>query len=68
MKIAYFSTEYPPPIYDNPGVYVDSISNVLTKRRDKIFIFAWYDGKLKSLDLFTRRMAAKKPLKYTGRC
>lgn len=47
MKIAYFSTEYPPLIYGGLGVYVDSISGELTELGEKISVFTWGDGKLK---------------------
>ncbi len=47
MKIAYFSTEYPPLIYGGLGVYVDCISRELTELGEKISVFTWGDGKLK---------------------
>ncbi|MFB3764562.1 MAG: glycosyltransferase family 4 protein [Methanotrichaceae archaeon] len=47
MKIAYFSTEYPPLIYGGLGVYVDCISRELTELGEKISVFAWGNGRLK---------------------
>lgn len=47
MKIAYFSTEYPPLIYGGLGVYVDNISRELALLGQRISVFAWGDGKAK---------------------
>ncbi len=47
MRIAYFSTEYPPLIYGGLGVYVDSISRELVALGEKIAVFSWGDGRLK---------------------
>ncbi|MDM7913333.1 MAG: glycosyltransferase family 4 protein, partial [Methanotrichaceae archaeon] len=44
MKIAYFSTEYPPLIYGGLGVYVDNISRELALLGQRISVFTWGDG------------------------
>ncbi len=44
MKIAYFSTEYPPLIYGGLGVYVDNISRELALLGQRVSVFAWGDG------------------------
>jgi len=41
MRIAYFSTEYPPLIYGGLGVYVDNISRALAGLGQKISVFSW---------------------------
>jgi glycosyltransferase involved in cell wall biosynthesis len=41
MRIAYFSTEYPPLIYGGLGVYVDNISRNLASLGQKISVFSW---------------------------
>lgn len=41
MRIAYFSTEYPPLIYGGLGVYVDNISRNLAGLGLKISVFSW---------------------------
>jgi glycogen synthase len=46
MRIAYFSTEFPPLIYGGLGVYVDSISRQLADLDQKISVFTWGNGKL----------------------
>lgn len=46
MRIAYFSTEFPPLIYGGLGVYVDNISRQLTGLNQKISVFTWGNDKL----------------------
>ncbi len=46
MRIAYFSTEYPPLIYGGLGVYADNISHQLTLLGQKISVFARGNGTL----------------------
>lgn len=46
MRIAYFSTEFPPLIYGGLGVYVDNISRQLTGLGQKISVFTWGNDKL----------------------
>jgi glycosyltransferase involved in cell wall biosynthesis len=41
MRIAYFSTEYPPLVYGGLGVYVDNISKQLSSLGQKISVFSW---------------------------
>jgi glycogen(starch) synthase len=41
MRIAYFSTEYPPQIYGGLGVYADNISHQLTLLGQRISVFTW---------------------------
>ncbi|HSD56777.1 MAG TPA: glycosyltransferase family 4 protein [Methanotrichaceae archaeon] len=52
MKIAYFSTEYPPLIYGGLGVYVDNISRELASLGQRVSVFAWGDGKAKKYEDF----------------
>jgi len=46
MRIAYFSTEYPPLIYGGLGVYADNISHQLTDLGQRISVFTWGNGVL----------------------
>lgn len=46
MRIAYFSTEFPPLIYGGLGVYVDNITRQLVDLDEKIAVFTWGNGKL----------------------
>lgn len=46
MRIAYFSTEYPPLIYGGLGVYVDAISRELVDLGEMISVFTWGDGRI----------------------
>jgi glycogen(starch) synthase len=48
MKVAYFSTEYPPRIYGGLGVYVDNISKELEALGQSISVYAPGDGELAS--------------------
>ncbi|NTV28119.1 MAG: glycosyltransferase family 4 protein, partial [Methanothrix sp.] len=41
MRIAYFSTEYPPLVYGGLGIYVDNISKQLSSLGQKISVFSW---------------------------
>jgi glycogen synthase len=41
MRIAYFSTEYPPLVYGGLGVYVDSISQQLSTLGHNVSVFSW---------------------------
>ncbi len=50
MKIAYFSTEYPPLIYGGLGVYVDNISRELALLGQRVSVFAWGDGRAKKYE------------------
>lgn len=52
MKIAYFSTEYPPLIYGGLGVYVDNISRELASLDQSVSVFAWGDGTAKRYEDF----------------
>lgn len=52
MKIAYFSTEYPPLIYGGLGVYVDNISRELTHLGQRVSVFAWGDAVAKRYEDF----------------
>ena len=46
MRIAYFSTEFPPLIYGGLGVYVDNISRQLINLDQRISVFTWGNDKL----------------------
>jgi len=46
MRIAYFSTEFPPLVYGGLGVYVDNITRQLIDLDQKIAVFTWGNGKL----------------------
>jgi len=46
MRIAYFSTEFPPLVYGGLGVYVDNIARQLIDLDQKIAVFTWGNGKL----------------------
>ncbi len=41
MRIAYFSTEYPPLVYGGLGVYADNISRSLVALGGKVTVFSW---------------------------
>jgi len=41
MRIAYFSTEYPPLVYGGLGVYADNISRSLVALGQKVTVFSW---------------------------
>jgi glycogen synthase len=41
MRIAYFSTEYPPLVYGGLGVYVDNISRQLSILGQNVSVFSW---------------------------
>ena len=41
MRIAYFSTEYPPLVYGGLGVYADNISRSLASLGHKVTVFSW---------------------------
>ena len=41
MRIAYFSTEYPPLVYGGLGIYVDNISKQLSSLGQKVSVFSW---------------------------
>lgn len=41
MRIAYFSTEYPPLIYGGLGVYADNISRSLVAQGQEVTVFSW---------------------------
>ncbi len=41
MRIAYFSTEFPPLVYGGLGVYVDNISMHLKDLGQKVSVFSW---------------------------
>jgi glycogen(starch) synthase len=41
MRIAYFSTEYPPLVYGGLGVYVDNISLQLSTLGENVSVFSW---------------------------
>jgi glycogen(starch) synthase len=52
MKVAYFSTEYPPKIYGGLGVYVDCISKELSDHLEQeICVFTPGDGSLKGHEM-----------------
>jgi glycogen(starch) synthase len=41
MRIAYFSTEFPPLVYGGLGVYVDNITRQLKALGQKVSVFSW---------------------------
>ena len=45
MRIAYFSTEYPPLVYGGLGVYADNISRSLLALGQKVTVFSWGSDK-----------------------
>jgi glycogen(starch) synthase len=51
MRVAYFSTEYPPRIYGGLGVYVDCISRELSELEQEICVFAPGEGGLESHEI-----------------
>jgi len=46
MRIAYFSTEYPPLVYGGLGVYADNISRTLVALGQEISVFSWGSEKI----------------------
>lgn len=54
MRVAYFSTEYPPLVYGGLGVYVESISKALASLGQEISVFTWGKEGLKRHEVFEK--------------